>query len=71
MKTKQKTIKRSKLSNLSMVAGGEKNVSKVICDGTVWQRSCGFAYCVEDTPDGEGYWYCDECRRDGEEETEE
>jgi hypothetical protein len=32
------------------------------CDGTLRKRVCGFAYCVEDTPDGEGYWYCDECR---------
>jgi hypothetical protein len=32
------------------------------CDGTVRQRICGFTYCVEDTPDGEGYWYCEECR---------
>ena len=33
------------------------------CDGTLRQRVCGFAYCVEDTLDGEGYWYCDECRK--------
>ena len=32
------------------------------CDGTIRRRVCGFAYCVEDTTDGEGYWYCDECR---------
>jgi hypothetical protein len=32
------------------------------CDGTLRRRVCGFAYCMEDTPDGEGYWYCDECR---------
>jgi hypothetical protein len=32
------------------------------CDGTIRQRVCGFAYCVEDTTGGEGYWYCDECR---------
>ena len=34
----------------------------LLCDGTLRKRVCGFAYCVEDTPDGEGYWYCDECR---------
>lgn len=37
MKTQRKTIKRSKLSNLSMVASGEKSISKVIIDGTVKQ----------------------------------
>lgn len=41
------------------------------CDGTLRQRVCGLAYCVEDTPDGNGYWYCDECRRYGEEQDEE
>jgi hypothetical protein len=32
------------------------------CDGTLRKRVCDFAYCVQDTPDGSGYWYCDECR---------
>jgi hypothetical protein len=32
------------------------------CDGTLCSRVCDFAYCVEDTLDGEGYWYCDACR---------
>jgi hypothetical protein len=41
------------------------------CDGTLRQRICGFAYCVEDTPDGNGFWYCDECRKYGEEQDEE
>jgi hypothetical protein len=42
------------------------------CDGTLRQRICGFAYCVEDTtPEGNGFWYCDECRGYGEEQDEE
>ena len=41
------------------------------CDGTLRHRVCGFAYCVEDAPDGEGYWYCDECRKYGEEQNKE
>jgi hypothetical protein len=32
------------------------------CDGTLRKRVCDFAYCVEDTPGGAGYWYCDQCR---------
>lgn len=30
-----KTVKRSKLSNIRMVAGGEKKIKQVILDGTV------------------------------------
>lgn len=41
------------------------------CDGTLSGCLGRFSYCVEDTPDGEGYWYCDECRRYGEEQEEE
>jgi hypothetical protein len=32
------------------------------CDGTLRKRVCDFAYCVEDSADGAGYWYCDACR---------
>ena len=64
---------RSILMSVSLPATKSSHLDAELtfCDGTVWQRSCGFAYCVEDTPDGEGYWYCDECRRYGEEEAEE
>jgi len=34
------------------------------CDGTLRKRVCDFAYCVQDTPDGSGYWYCDACRQE-------
>ena len=36
-KPRAKTIKRSELSNIKMVAGGEDRISKVILDGTVRQ----------------------------------
>ena len=49
MKTKPKTIKRAKLSNLSMVAGGEKTISKVILDGVVKQW-VGFGWVDEGKP---------------------
>jgi len=32
------------------------------CNGTLRKRVCDFTYCVEDTSDGGGYWYCDACR---------
>ena len=41
------------------------------CDGTLSGCLGEFAYCVEDTLNGEGYWYCDECRRYGEKQDEE
>jgi hypothetical protein len=52
------------LMNISLPATKSSNpdAELTFCDGTLRQRVCGFAYCVEDTPDGEGYWYCDECR---------
>lgn len=49
MKTKRKTIKRSKLSKLSMVAGGEKTASKIILNGTVRQW-VGFGWVDEGKP---------------------
>ena len=63
---------RSILMCVSLPATKSSNpdAELTFCDGTLRQRICGFAYCVEDTPDGEGYWYCDECRRYGEEEEE-
>jgi hypothetical protein len=41
------------------------------CDGTLSGCLGRFSYCVEDTPDGEGYWYCDECRCNRDEDEEE
>jgi len=35
MKQKQKTVKRSQLTNCAMISGGEKKISRVILDGTV------------------------------------
>ncbi len=56
--------RRSILMNVSLPATKSSNpdAELTFCDGTLRRRVCGFAYCVEDTPDGEGYWYCDECR---------
>ncbi len=63
---------RSILMGVSLPAtkSSHPDAELTFCDGTLRQRICGFAYCVEDGPDGEGYWYCDECRRYGEEEAE-
>lgn len=41
------------------------------CDGTLSGCLGEFAYCVEDTPDGEGYWYCDKCRCNRDEDEDE
>ena len=64
---------RSILMKVSLPAKKSSNpdAELTFCHGTLRKRVCGFAYCVEDAPDGEGYWYCDECRRYGEEEEEE
>ena len=48
--------------NLPTTKSSHPDAELTFCDGTLRKRVCGFAYCVEDTPDGEGYWYCDECR---------
>jgi hypothetical protein len=63
---------RSILMEVSLPASKSEHpdAELTFCDGTLRQRVCGFAYCVEDTPDGNGYWYCDECRRYGEEQYE-
>jgi hypothetical protein len=63
---------RSILMEVSLPASKSEHpdAELTFCDGTLRQRVCGFAYCVEDTPDGNGYWYCDECRRYGEEQDE-
>ena len=64
---------RSILMGVSLPATKSSNpdAELTFCDGTLRQRICGFAYCVEDTPNGEGFWYCDECCKYGEEEDEE
>jgi hypothetical protein len=61
---------RSILMSVNLPATKSNNPAAELtfCDGTIRQRVCGFAYCVEDTPGGEGYWYCDECRNYGKEE---
>ena len=60
---------RSILMGVSLPATKSSNpdAELTFCDGTLRQRICGFAYCVEDTADGEGYWYCDKCRCHNEE----
>jgi len=57
--------------NLPATKSDHPDAELTFCDGTLRKRVCGFAYCVEDTPDGEGYWYCDECRKYGEEQEKE
>ena len=57
--------------NLPATKSSHLDAELTFCDGTLRQRVCGFAYCVEDTPSGEGYWYCDECRKYGEEQEKE
>jgi len=54
--------------NLPATKSTHPDAELTFCDGTLRQRVCDFAYCVEDTPDGEGYWYCDECRKFAEEQ---
>jgi len=59
---------RSILMSVSLPAKKSDHLDAELtfCDGTIAKRVCGFAYCVEDTdPDGNGYWYCDECRKSG------
>jgi hypothetical protein len=46
---KRKTIRRSRLSNLAMVAGGEEHVRRVILDGTV-RNWVGFGWVDEGPP---------------------
>ena len=57
--------------NLPETKSTHPDAELTFCDGTLRQRVCDFAYCVEDTPDGEGYWYCDECRKFAEEQNNE
>lgn len=57
--------------NLPATKSDHPDAELTFCDGTLRKRVCGFAYCVEDTPDGEGYWYCDECRGRGYSEEDE
>ena len=58
---------RSILINVNLPANKSDNpdAELTFCDGTTRKRVCDFAYCVEDTLDGAGYWYCDECRKSG------
>ena len=58
---------RSILINVNLPANKSDNpdAELTFCDGTTRKRVCDFAYCVEDTLDGAGYWYCDECRKTG------
>ena len=55
---------RSILMHVNLPAKKSDNLDAELtfCDGTLRKRVCDFAYCVEDTLDGAGYWYCDECR---------
>ena len=55
---------RSILMHVNLPAKKSDNLDAELtfCDGTLRKRVCDFAYCVEDTSDGAGYWYCDECR---------
>jgi hypothetical protein len=64
---------RSILMNVNLPATKSDNLDAELtfCDGTLRKRVCEFAYCVEDTdPDGNGYWYCDECRNFANEQEE-
>jgi hypothetical protein len=57
---------RSILMSVTLPAKKSSNpeAELTFCDGTIRKRVCGLAYCTEDTPDGAGYWYCDECRQE-------
>ena len=51
--------------NLPAKKSDHLDAELTFCDGTITNRFCGFAYCVEDTYVGSGFWYCDECRKSG------
>ena len=55
---------RSILMSVTLPATKSDNpdAELTFCDGTLRKRVCDFAYCVEDSADGAGYWYCDACR---------
>ena len=56
--------RRSILMDVTLPATKSNNpeAELTFCDGTLRQRVCDFAYCVEDSEGGGGYWYCDACR---------
>ncbi len=55
---------RSILMDVTLPATKSNNpeAELTFCDGTLRKRVCDFAYCVEDSEGGGGYWYCDACR---------
>ena len=55
---------RSILMSVTLPAKKSDNpdAELTFCYGTLHKRVCDFAYCVEDSANGTGYWYCDECR---------
>lgn len=55
---------RSILMSVTLPATKSDNpdAELTFCDGTLRKRVCDFTYCVEDSEDGAGYWYCDACR---------
>ena len=63
---------RSILMHVNLPANKSDNLDAELtfCDGTLRKRFCDFAYCIEDTSDGAGYWYCDECRNFANEQEE-
>lgn len=63
---------RSILMHVNLPAKKSDNLDAELtfCDGTLRKRFCDFAYCIEDTSDGAGYWYCDECRNFANEQEE-
>lgn len=48
--------------NLPTKKSDNLDAELTFCDGTLCARVCNFAYCIEDTSDDTGCWYCDECR---------
>jgi hypothetical protein len=64
---------RSILMSVALPATKSDNpdAELTFCDGTLRKRVCDFAYCVEDSADGAGYWYCDACRNFANEQEDE